>query len=130
MSEVQKSGQDKVILYIDDNETNITLVNKIIDSVTSHTLISETDALKGLAIAEEQQPDLILMDLNMPGMNGYEALAELQANKAIQHIPVVAISGNDIDQEVKKTQSAGFNSYIAKPFRIKTMTDIFDEIFS
>ena len=103
MSEVQKSGQDKVILYIDDNETNITLVNKIIDSVTSHTLISETDALKGLAIAEEQQPDLILMDLNMPGMNGYEALAELQANKAIQHIPVVAISGNDIDQEVKKS---------------------------
>ena len=130
MSDVQKSGQDKVILYIDDNETNITLVKKIIASVTSHTLISETDALKGLAIAEEQQPDLILMDLNMPGMNGYEALAKLQANKTIQHIPVVAISGNDIAQEVKKTQAAGFNSYIGKPFRIKTMIDLFNEIFS
>lgn len=130
MGEDQKSSQDKVILYIDDNETNITLVKKIIDSVTSYTLISEADALKGLALAEEQQPDLILMDLNMPGMNGYEALAELQANKAIQHIPVVAISGNDMGQEVTKTQSAGFHSYIAKPFRINTMTDVFDEIFS
>ena len=125
-----KSNHDKVILYIDDNASNIILVKKIIEGVTSYSFISATDAITGLALAEEQLPNLILMDINMPGMDGFSALGELQNNKATQHIPVVAVSGNATNEDIAKGQSAGFHSYIAKPFKVKMMVDIFDEILS
>lgn len=120
----------KTILYIEDDLVNISLVKQVINDATSHTLITATDAMQGLTLAEEQQPDLILMDINMPGMDGYGALAALQANEATQHIPVVAVSANAMRKDLEKGKAAGFQRYITKPFDIKTMVSIIEEMFS
>ena len=120
----------KTILYIEDDLVNISLVEQVINNATSHKLITATDAMQGLTLAEEQQPDLILMDINMSGMDGYGALAALQANKLTQHIPVVAVSANAMCKDLEKGKAAGFKNYITKPFAIKTMVSTIEEIFS
>lgn len=125
----KKSAKAKKILYIDDNPVNLEIVDNIIKIKTSHSLLTTIDAVEGLALAAEQQPDLILTDINMPVMSGYEVLAALQQNKQTQHIPVVAISANAMPADIKKAQSAGFRSYISKPFTIKVMIDSINEIF-
>ena len=126
----KKSGDVKSILYIEDNPINICLMEDIVESSTSHTLITVTDAVQGLVLAEERQPDLILMDITMPVMDGYEALAELQANQATRHIPVIAVSANAMQQDINKGKAAGFQNYITKPFNIKNMIDIIEDALS
>lgn len=124
------SSQGKKILFIDDNITNLKLVGQIVATQTSYEFISATDALKGLVLAEEQQPDLILMDINMPQMDGFDALLVLQNNKAIRHIPVIAVSGNAMLNDIQKGQAAGFVDYITKPFNIKMMIDIINKMLA
>lgn len=123
----QNSNQDKVILYIDDDLVNLDLVSNVLDSASSHSVILVDNAIEGLKIAEEKQPDLILMDINMPIMNGFEALAALQKNKTIQHIPVVALSGNKTEDDIAKGKAAGFKEYLGKPFRIKELLNAIEE---
>lgn len=126
----KKADLTKSILYIENDLANIALMDRIISSSTSYKLTTITDAKKGLVIAEEQKPDLILMDINMPAMNGYDALKELQKNDAIKHIPVVAVSANAMSSDIEKGQKAGFHNYITKPFNIKEIVESIDEVFS
>ena len=130
MNVEQLFSSSKKVLYIEDDLVNTSLMKQIIKGSTSHTLIAAPDAMKGLILAEEQQPDLILMDINMPGMSGYEAMIELQKNKATQHIPVVAVSANAMHKDIEKGKAAGFKNYITKPFDIKTIVNVVEEILS
>ena len=130
MNVEQLFSSSKKVLYIEDDLVNTSLMKQIIKGSTSHTIITASDAMKGLVLAEEQQPDLILMDINMPGMSGYEAMTELQKMKATQHIPVVAVSANAMRKDIEKGKAAGFNNYITKPFDIKTIVNVVEEILS
>lgn len=123
-----KPVKGRKILYIDDNPVNLEIVENIIELKTPHLLLKTVDAADGLTIAAEQQPDLILTDINMPGMNGYEVLTALQENMQTQHIPVVAISANAMPSDIQKAKAAGFRSYISKPFTIKVMVNSINEI--
>jgi len=125
-----KPSEQGLILYVEDNPANLRLVEQIIGSYTSYSLISSPDASLGLALAETRQPDLILMDINLPGMDGYEAMKCLQENKATQHIPVVAISANAMLSDIKKSKAARFQEYLTKPINVTTLLSVLRQMLS
>ncbi|MDH5547237.1 MAG: ATP-binding protein [Gammaproteobacteria bacterium] len=116
-------ASDRLVLYIEDNPANLQLVAQIFSSLTSYQLIYATNAVDGIALAKSRLPDLILMDINMPGMDGYEALAMLKADKLTKHIPVAAVSGNAMQSDIRKGLKAGFELYLTKPFQIGDLVD-------
>lgn len=124
----ERSVGSKTILYIEDNPSNLKLVKVIISSYTPHSLLSAPDATSGLVLAEAQQPDMILMDINLPGLDGFEALKKIQTSESLQHIPVVAISANAMKGDIKKGQDAGFKDYLTKPIDVKELLRVTNEI--
>ena len=119
----KKKAQDQTfgiatILYIEDNPANLLLMEAIIDRIGSLKLISAHTAELGLTMAEEQQPDLILMDINLPGMDGFAAKNVLASIDATKHIPVIAISANAMKSHLEAGKVAGFKAYLTKPFNV------------
>lgn len=113
--------QEKVILYIEDNSANMILLESILRKYPAYTLLSAETAERGIDIAQSQLPDLILMDIDLPGMDGYEALAVLRDCAKTSHIPVVAVSANVMPEHIKKGQQSGFADYITKPVEIDNL---------
>ena len=81
-------------------------------------LLQAPDAKLGIELAKAHQPDLILMDINLPGMDGYEALKIIRSEPSLGSTPVIAISANCLDSDIKKGLAAGFNEYVSKPIQI------------
>lgn len=113
-------GEGKV-LHIEDNPTNLDLVRKIMSRQPGLDLIDTTTAEEGLVLAAGELPDVILMDINLPGMNGYEALRRLSDMPETRHIPVIAVTAAATDSDVRKGQSAGFFAYLTKPILAGTL---------
>ncbi len=118
----------RTLLYIEDNPANLRLVKKIIAGRPELALLDAHTAELGLAIARAHQPDIILLDINLPGLDGYEALHDLQNNPATCHIPVIAITANAMERDVKKGLAAGFVDYLAKPIQIPRFLALLDEL--
>lgn len=114
----QAAESRKTILYVEDNAANLTLVQSIIAAHTKLTLIGATTAQTGLELAAEKHPDLILLDINLPGMDGFEALRRLRENPATCDIPVIAVTANAMPNEVERGRVAGFTDYLTKPLNI------------
>ena len=108
------------VLYVEDNPANMRLVEQLLKTFPDIVLIGAETAEEGIDIAGQQNPDLILMDINLPGMNGYEALVELQKMDATKTIPVVAISANALASDLEKGRAAGFADYITKPINLQS----------
>ncbi|MES2128594.1 MAG: PAS domain S-box protein [Pseudomonadota bacterium] len=111
------------VLYIEDNPANLALVEEIIAFRSDLNLISAPDAELGLALAGTRQPDVILMDINLPGISGTAALEVLRADPATAHIPVIALSANAMVRDIKRGMDAGFFRYLTKPIRIEAFND-------
>ena len=103
------------ILVIEDNPANMTLVTFLLQSV-GHTVLSTTDAEAGLSLARGEQPHLILMDIQLPGMDGLKATALLKADNATRAIPVIALTALAMAGDEQRIRAAGCDGYIAKPF--------------
>lgn len=108
------------VLYVEDNPANMRLVEQLLKTFSDIELSGAETAEDGLEMAQKQLPDLILMDINLPGMNGYEALCELKKIKQTCDVPVVAISANALASDVDKGLAAGFADYITKPINLQT----------
>jgi two-component system cell cycle response regulator DivK len=106
------------VLIVEDNPTNMTLAVFLLQSV-GHTVISATDAEAGLMLARDEQPDLILMDIQLPGMDGLEATALLKRDDATRAIPVIALTALAMKGDEERIRAAGCDGYIAKPMRYK-----------
>lgn len=115
------------ILYIEDNRANLMLVEDIIESRTDLTLFSARDGYTGIEIARSKLPDLILMDINLPGINGTDALKILAKDPLTSHIPVIALSANAIPRDIEKGLAAGFFRYLTKPIKIHEFIDTLDQ---
>lgn len=102
------------ILYVEDNPQNMRLVKKILMSV-GYEVLEAVDGLTGVAIAAREQPDLILMDINLPDINGLEATARLKASPQLAWIPVIALTANAMHGDREYCISAGCDGYLAKP---------------
>ena len=107
-----------VILIVEDNEKNMKLVRDVLQVKGYQTLEAGT-AEDGIALAQAHSPDLVLMDIQLPGMNGIEALGVLRANPATARIPVIAVTASVMQQDRKLITKAGFDAYIGKPINLK-----------
>jgi len=112
----------KKILYVEDNPTNLRLVNQLIGRIPNTELFSAHNAEVGIELARKNVPDLILMDINLPGMSGIEALKILKENPETKDVSVLAISANAMANDINQALSAGFESYITKPINVIELT--------
>lgn len=104
------------VLVVEDNAANMTLVVFLLQSA-GHTVITAVDAEAGLALARDEQPNLILMDIQLPGMDGLQATALLKSAEATSAIPVVALTALAMKGDEERIRAAGCDGYIAKPLR-------------
>jgi PAS domain S-box-containing protein len=115
---VKKEILLRTLLYVEDNPSNLKLVKQIIGRYPSMRLLTAVNGFDGIEIARLSQPDVILMDINMPGMNGFEALKILHSDPATAHIPVLALTANAMPRDIKNGMGAGFFRYITKPIKV------------
>ena len=107
------------VLYIEDNAANIQLMEMIVARLGTVTLHSAVTAELGIKQAISSPPDLILMDINLPGMSGIQALRVLRNEATLREVPVVAVSANAMADDIALAQKAGFDAYIVKPFAMQ-----------
>ena len=115
------------LLYVEDNPANLMLVEDLIARRTDLRLLSARDGISGVTIAREALPDVILMDINLPGISGIQAMRILSENPATAHIPVVALSANAMPRDIEKGLEAGFFRYLTKPIKINEFMSALDE---
>ena len=106
------------ILVVEDNPANMTLAVFLLESA-GHTVLSATDAEAGLALARDRHPDLVLMDIQLPGMDGLEATLLLKSGDATRAIPVIALTALAMKGDEERIRAAGCDVYIAKPIRYR-----------
>ena len=114
------------LLYVEDNPANLKLVEQIIARHPYVRLLTAVNGNSGIEIARASLPELILMDINLPGINGYEALKILRSDPATAHIPVIAISANAMPLDVERGLKAGFFRYITKPIKVNEFMEALD----
>jgi CheY-like chemotaxis protein len=111
-------SSSRTVLYIEDNPISVRLLQKSIAGRLGIVMIGAYSAELGLEMARARRPDIILLDINLPGMNGFEALSILKGDAATRDIPVVAITANAMERDIKKGLDAGFVDYLTKPVDI------------
>ena len=109
---------NELILIVEDNEKNRKLVRDILQHTGYKTLEAETGE-EGIRLAQESGPALILMDIQLPGMNGIEALGRLRADPKTKKIPVIAVTASAMTHDRAKIMAAGFDGYQSKPINVK-----------
>jgi CheY-like chemotaxis protein len=109
------------LLYVEDNPANLKLVEQIIERHPNMNLLTATNGNTGVQLARKHLPDVILMDINLPGINGFEALEILKHDSKTAHIPIIAVSANAMPSDIKKGIDAGFFRYITKPIRVNEL---------
>ncbi|MCM2996468.1 response regulator [Paenibacillus cellulositrophicus] len=121
-----KSNYD--ILCVEDDGINMSLMRHIFKKIPNATMWEACTGEEAVEIATARCPDLIIMDIQLPGMSGYDALARLQANEKTKAIPVVAVSSYAMASDIAKGRQAGFIEYVTKPFYIKHFIQVIDSI--
>ena len=111
-----------LILIVEDNDKNLKLVRDVLQ-VKGFSTIEAGTAEDGIKLAGERKPDLILMDIHLPGINGIEALKVLRADAATAKIPVIAVTASVMQQDRKLITEAGFDGYVGKPINLKEFLD-------
>ena len=123
---IQANAPVRTLLYVEDNPANMMLVEEIIARRSDLRLLSATDGRRGIELARAAQPDIILMDINLPDINGIEALKILRVDPVTKHIPVVALSANAMPHDIEQGLAAGFFRYLTKPIKINEFMDTLD----
>lgn len=113
-----QSPDVSTVLIVEDNETNMKLSTFLLESA-DYTVVAATNAEAGLTLARERRPDLILMDIQLPGMDGLQATALLKANLTTRDIPVIALTALAMKGDKERILAAGCDGYIAKPLDYK-----------
>jgi PAS domain S-box-containing protein len=115
------------LLYVEDNPANLILVEQIIEGHSHVNMLSARDGNHGVALARAHHPDVILMDINLPGISGIEAMNILRKDQATKHIPIIALSANAMLRDIEKGLEAGFFRYLTKPIKINEFLSALDE---
>ncbi|MEQ1659605.1 MAG: ATP-binding protein, partial [Hylemonella sp.] len=114
-------GGKRTVLYVEDSPANLRLVQKILSKRADIELLVANNAEDGLVLAGRVRPALILLDLNLPGMDGFEALQRLRADPATRAIPVIAVSANAMKRDIERGRAAGFQDYLVKPINVRDL---------
>jgi PAS domain S-box-containing protein len=124
---VARTQSLRTLLYVEDNPANLMLVEDLMARRPDIRLISANDGLQGVALAQRALPDVILMDINLPGISGLQALSLLLSDPRTAHIPVVALSANAMQRDIDKGLAAGFFKYLTKPIRVTEFMQTMDD---
>jgi len=116
----------RTLLYVEDNPANLELVEQIIARRPDLRLLSAADGNLGIEFARTYQPEVILMDINLPGISGIEALRILRADASTAHIPIIALSANAVPRDMEKALEAGFFNYLTKPIKVNQFMEALD----
>jgi signal transduction histidine kinase/ActR/RegA family two-component response regulator len=108
----------RTLLYVEDNPANLSLVEQLIARCSDMRLLSARNGILGIQIARSSLPEVILMDINLPGLSGLDALKILRSDPVTAHIPIVALSANAMPHDIKKGMEAGFFRYLTKPINV------------
>jgi CheY-like chemotaxis protein/anti-sigma regulatory factor (Ser/Thr protein kinase) len=119
-------AQLHTLLYVEDNPANLMLVEDLIQRRPDIRLLSAQDGYRGIEIACASRPDVILMDINLPGISGVQALKILRADPVTAHIPVLALSANAMPRDIARGLDAGFFRYLTKPIKVNEFMDVLD----
>jgi signal transduction histidine kinase/CheY-like chemotaxis protein len=125
-AQVHSGAQSRTLLYVEDNPANLMLVEGLIARRPDIRLLSARDGNRGVEIAQASRPDVILMDINLPGISGFQALRILAEDPATAQIPVIALSANAMPRDIEKGLEAGFFRYLTKPIKVNEFMDTLD----
>jgi CheY-like chemotaxis protein len=119
---------DRTILCVEDNPANLQLLEALIEGIPGTRMISAQTGELGIDLAQLHRPDLVLMDLNLPGIDGIETLKLLELSSQTQHIPVIALTARASKEDVAAGLAAGFEYYIAKPIDLSEISGAINEL--
>ncbi len=124
--QVSDSTPKRTLLYVEDNPANLDLIEQLIARRSDLRMVSAGDGNLGIEFARAHQPDVILMDINLPGINGLEAMKILRADPLTAHIPIIAVSANALPRDIETCLAAGFFDYLTKPIRLSEFVHTLD----
>ena len=116
----------RALLYVEDNPDNLEMIEQLIARRPDLRLLCATDGLQGIESARAHQPEAILMDINMPGMSGMQAMRILRRDPSTAHIPIIALTANAMPHDIEKGFEAGFFDYITKPIKVEKFMETLD----
>lgn len=122
--------EDKRILYVEDNRANLQLMRQILQRVKGWELLDAANGEMGYRLAKLERPDVVLLDINLPDISGYEVLARFKADSEMDNIPIIAISAKSEAADIKKGLDAGFSAYLTKPINIEKVYETLIQYFS
>ncbi|MGR8998255.1 MAG: PAS domain S-box protein [Gammaproteobacteria bacterium] len=125
--QAQKNAALRTLLYVEDNPANLMLVEQIIEGHPHVRMLSARDGKLGIALARAHLPDVILMDINLPGISGFQVLKMLREDNETAQIPVLAISANAMPRDIEKGLEAGFFQYLTKPIKVNEFMNALDD---
>ncbi|WP_239287775.1 hybrid sensor histidine kinase/response regulator [Candidatus Nitrotoga sp. 1052] len=126
---VYDQSQQRTLMYIEDNPANLSLVEHIIKGRPDIRLLSAMNGNVGIEVAGAHLPDVILMDINLPGISGVDVLRILRSDPLTKHIPIIALSANAMPHDIVNTMEAGFFRYLTKPIKLNYFMNAIDEAF-
>ncbi len=127
--ETTSAGADQKrcrVLYIEDDPISLAMMRETLNRRPGTVLLDVPNAELGLELAHSKQPEVILMDINLPGMDGEEALVTLKTDKATQAIPVIAVSASAMSSEIERGRTGGFFDYLSKPINLELLNSALD----
>ena len=123
----------KNILYVEDNPDSIMFFNRIVHKLGDYNFKTTEDGASAIRILEEEkefEPEMILLDINLPGMNGFEILHYVRAKTSYKHIPVIMFTSSDDDNDIRRSYEYGANAYLIKPDILISMKEILADTFN
>jgi signal transduction histidine kinase/ActR/RegA family two-component response regulator len=123
---VPQGTPPRTLLYVEDNPANLELVEQLIARRSDLRLLSAADGTLGVEFARAYLPEVILMDINLPGISGIEAMMILRADPATAHIPIIALSANAVPRDIERAVEAGFFNYLTKPIKVNEFMEALD----
>ncbi len=113
------------ILVVEDNPDNMILICDILSSL-NYTVVQAIDGEQGVALAETEHPDLILMDLSLPRLDGWQATRQIKANSSLTHIPIIALTAHALIGDRERALAAGCDDYLSKPINFRALANKLD----
>jgi CheY-like chemotaxis protein len=126
MASLAEQVEKRTVLYVEDNPANLILIEQLIARRPDLSLICVTTGPLGLMFARSNQPSVILLDINLPGLNGIDVMKMLRADQSTAHIPVIAISANAMPRDISEAMKAGFFHYLTKPIKVNEFMHMLD----
>jgi two-component system, cell cycle response regulator DivK len=120
--------EEKTILVIEDNEINMKLIRAFLQ-IGKYRILEARDAETGIRLVREQHPDLILMDIQLPGIDGLSAAQLIKSDPDLKKIPIIAVTGNAMHIVKKEAMDIGFAGYLLKPFAIEVFLETISDFF-